>query len=394
VHGVLNYRLFILALGTFAIGTEGFMIAGVLPMLAQDLSVSLPAAGQLVTVFSLAYAAGSPLLAMATGRVERRTLFLGSLLLFALANFMCGMASHYGVLLSGRVLAAIGAAMFVPAASTAAASLVAPEHRGKALAVVIGGQTVALAAGVPLGTWIAYAFHWRTTFWMVGILALLAATLVRWRFPVMDASAPVRLRDRFAPLRRPVIWTALLTTVCWGTGAFAVYTYIADVFGKMGATPQTISLVLLIWGVASLVGSTLGGIAADRFGATRTIPLTLAALLAALTSLSVLASGRPSEQALAAGIAAMAVWGVSAWAFNPAQQHRLIGLSGKAAGLVVSLNPSAIYMGSALGAAIGGLAVSCGNAAELGFIGGVCELLALGAFAASRVQERRTAAGE
>jgi predicted MFS family arabinose efflux permease len=173
-----------------------------------------------------------------------------------------------------------------------------------------------------------------------------------------------------------------------------VYTYIADVFGKMGATPQTISLVLLIWGVASLAGSTLGGIAADRFGATRTIPLTLAALLAALASLSVLASWRPSEQALAAGIAAMAVWGVSAWAFNPAQQHRLIGLSGKAAGLVVSLNPSAIYMGSALGAAIGGLAVSYGNVAELGYIGGVCELLALGAFAASRVQERRTAAGE
>jgi len=394
VPGILNYRLFILALGTFAIGTEGFMIAGVLPMLAQDLRVSLPAAGQLVTVFSLAYAAGSPLLAMATGRVERRALFIGSLLLFALANVLCGMASHYGMLLSGRVLAAIGAALFVPAASTAAAGLVAPEHRGKALAVVIGGQTVALAMGVPLGTWVAYTFHWRTTFWMVGILALIAAALVRWRFPVIDAAATVRLRDRLAPLRSPAIWTALLTTVCWGTGAFAVYTYIADVFGRLGATPRTISLVLLIWGVSSLVGSTVGGFAADRFGAARTIPLTLVALLAALASLSVLASGQPPRQALAIGIAAMAVWGVSAWAFNPAQQHRLIGLSGKAAGLVVSLNPSAIYLGSALGAAIGGLAVSYGNVAELGYIGGVCELLALGAFAASRVRERRTATAE
>jgi predicted MFS family arabinose efflux permease len=389
----LNDRLFILALGTFAIGTEGFMIAGVLPMLAQDLHVSLPAAGQLVTAFSLAYAFGSPLLAMAAGRMSRRTLFLGSLLLFALANALCGMASHYGLLLSGRVLAAFGAALFVPAASAAAAGLVAPEHRGKALAVVIGGQTVALAAGVPLGTWIAHAFHWRTTFWMVGVLALIAAVLVRWRFPVMDAVAPVRLRDRIAPLARPVIWTTLLTTVCWGTGAFAVYTYIADVFGRLGATPGMISLVLLIWGVSSLIGSTLGGIAADRFGAVRTIPLTLAALLAALTSLSILA-GRPPQQAPAIGIAAMVVWGVSAWAFNPAQQHRLIGLSGKAAGLVLSLNPSAIYLGSALGAAVGGLAVSYGHVAELGYIGGACELLALGAFAATRIRERRAAPAE
>ena len=151
MHGFLNYRLFILALGTFAIGTEGFMIAGVLPVLAQDLRVSLPAAGQLVTVFSLAYAVGSPLLAMATGWVERRTLFLGSLLLFALANILCGMASHYGVLLSGRVLAAIGAAMFVPAASTAEVGLVAPEHRGKALAVVIGGLAVSYGNVAELG---------------------------------------------------------------------------------------------------------------------------------------------------------------------------------------------------------------------------------------------------
>ncbi|CAG5080628.1 MFS transporter, arabinose efflux permease [Thermobacillus xylanilyticus] len=390
----MNYRLFILALGTFAIGTEGFMIAGVLPMLAQDLHVSLPAAGQLVTAFSLAYAFGSPLLAMVTGRVERRALFLGALLLFALANVLCGMANHYGLLLSGRVMAAFGAALFVPAASAAAADLVAPEHRGKALAVVIGGQTVALASGVPIGTWVAHAFHWRTTFWMVGILALIAAILVRWRFPVMDAAASARLRDRLAQLRRPVIWTSLLATVCWGTGAFTVYTYIADVFGQLGATPRMISLVLLIWGVSSLIGSTLGGFAVDRFGSARTIPLTLTALFAALTLLSVLTSGPPTHQALAIGIAAMAVWGVSAWAFNPAQQHRLIALSGKAAGLVVSLNPSAIYLGSALGAAVGGLAVSYGHAAGLGYIGGVCELLAIGAFAASRIRERRTAAGD
>ena len=390
----MNHRLFVLALGNFAIGTEAFMIAGVLPALAQDLHVSLSAAGQLVTVFSLSYAVGSPLLAIAAGRAERRKLFVGSLLLFAFANFLCGLASHFGMLMLGRVTAAAGAGLFVPAASTAAAGIVAPEHRGKALAVVIGGQTVALALGVPLGTWVAYAFHWRTTFWLVGVLALIAAVLIRWRLPSVAAAAPVGLRERLSHVKRPVIWTSLLTTVFWGTGAFAVYTYVADVFVRMGAAPRMISLVMLIWGIASLAGNILGGFAADRFGPARTIPVALIALLAALTSFSILSSGVPSGPAVWLGLAAMVVWGVSAWSFNPAQQHRLIGLSGKAAGIVMSLNPSAIYTGSALGAAVGGLAVAYGRIEGLGYIGGLCELLALMWFAASRIRERRTPAAE
>jgi len=385
----LKYRLFALALGNFAIGTEAFMIAGVLPELAENLRVSLSTAGQLVTVFSLAYAIGSPVVAMFTGRMERRKLLVGSLLLFALANFVCGLSNHYGMLLLGRVIAAIGAGLFVPAASTTAADLVAPAHRGRALAIVLGGQTVALCLGVPLGTWIAYALHWRTTFWMVGVLALIAAVLIRFRLPTVASTVPVTLRERFSSIKRPVIWTSLLSTVCWATGAFAVYTYIADVFGQLGATPRIISFALLIWGVASLIGSTLGGVASDRFGSARTIAVALTVLLAALTAFSLLISGQPSQPALWIGCAAMAVWGVSAWSFGPAQQHRLIGLSGKASGIVVPLNPSATYLGSALGAAIGGLFVAYGNVEGLGYFGGFCELSALLWFAASRTRERK-----
>lgn len=390
----MNSRLLILALGNFAIGTESFMIAGVLPELAEDLHVSLSSAGQLVTAFSLAYAIGSPVSAMFAGRVERRKLLVGSILLFALANFVCGAANHYGMLMSGRILAAIGAGLFVPGVSTTAAFLVAPEHRGRALAVVIGGQTVALCVGVPLGTWIAYAFHWRATFWIVGGLALIAAVLIRRRLPAVHSAVPVTLRERLSHVKRPVVWTSLLSTVCWATGAFAVYTYIADVFGQLGAAPRVISFVLLIWGVASLIGSTLGGVASDRFGSARTIPVALTVLLSALTSLSVLTSGRPSQTAVWIGCAVMVVWGVSAWSFSPAQQHRLIGLSGKAAGIVVPLIPSAIYLGSALGAAIGGLFVAYGHVEGLGYFGGFCELSALLWFAASRFRERKMQSAE
>jgi predicted MFS family arabinose efflux permease len=386
---MFNDRLFVLALGTFAIGTEGFMIAGVLPALAQDFRVSLSAAGQLVTAFSLAYAIGSPVLAALTGQTEKRKLLSLSLLLFALANFACALAPRYGMLMLGRVIAAVGAGLFVPSASTTAAGLAAPQHRGKALAVVIGGQTVALALGVPLGTWIAYAFHWRTTFWLVGALALLAAVLIRLRLPVISPMAPIPLKERLSYVKRPVMLTALLTTVFWGIGAFTVYTYIADVFDRLGAAERMISLVLLIWGIASLIGSTLGGYAADRFGSARAIPVMLSTLLVALTAFSVLTSVPPSQLALGIGFAAMVVWGISAWSFNPAQQHRLIGLSGNASGIVVSLNASAIYLGSALGAALGGLVAAYGGVAGLGVIGGVCELLAVLWFAVSRGMERR-----
>lgn len=390
----MKYRLLVLALGNFAIGTETFMIAGVLPELAGDLRVSLSTAGQLVTAFSLAYAIGSPVMAMFTGQMERRKLLVGSLMLFALANFVCGLSNHYAMLFLGRVLAAIGAGLFVPGASTTAAFLVAPEKRGRALAIVIGGQTVALCLGVPLGTWIAYAFDWRTTFWMVGTLSLIAAVLIHFWLPTIASTVPVTLRERLYHIKRPVIWTSLLSTVCWATGAFTVYTYIADVFGQLGASPQIISVVLLIWGISSLIGNTLGGVASDRFGSYRTIPVALAVFLVVLTSFSVLTSGQPSRLALWIGCAAMVVWGVSAWSFTPSQQHRLIGLSGKASGIVVPLNPSAIYLGSALGAAIGGIFVKYGNVEGLGYFGGFCELLALSWFAASRMQERKTQVSE
>lgn len=373
----MNYRLLLLSLGTFAIGTEGFMIAGILPALSKEFAVSLSTAGLLVTVFSLTYAIGSPVLATLTGQVEKRKLLSLTLLLFAIANAICGFASQYWLLLLGRIIAAVAAALFVPSATTTAASLVPPENRGRALAVVIGGQTVALAMGVPLGTWIALTFHWRMTFWIVGVISLLAAILIRLLFPVISSSVQITLGERFSYVKRPAILSALLTTVFWGVGAFTVYTYLSEVFNRLGATERMISLVLFTWGVASLIGSSIGGIAADRFGSARTIFITLSVLLLALTSLSVLTSIPQSKSALGIGFAAMAIWGISAWAFNPAQQHRVIGLSGKASGIVVSLNASAIYLGSALGSAVGGLVIAYSSVSNLGYIGGACELLAI-----------------
>jgi predicted MFS family arabinose efflux permease len=369
----VNGRIFLLVLGTFAIGTECYVIAGLLPYISRDLGVSLSAAGQLVTAFSLAYAFGSPVLTTLTGRADKRRVlagFAGSLLLFAAGNFVCGTASTYGVLLAGRIVTAVGAGLFAPAANYTAAALAAPDKRGRAIAVVLGGLTVALVFGVPLGTWMASIGDWRTTFQIVGAASVLAAALIRGFLPKVASSTPVSLGDRIRCLKRPLILTALLTTLAWGIGIFVAYTYVSDIFAGLGAAAPTIPLMLFIAGIASCFGVGIGGYAADRFGSAKTIVFALCCLIAALLSLSVFRS-------VALDIAAMAVWGFSGYTFNPAQQHRLIELSGKDAGIVLSLHNAFIYLGSALGSLIGGLVLQYGSAAELGFAGGVAVFTAL-----------------
>src|SRR5258708_5136181 len=170
----LPAALYWLALGTFAIGTEGFMIAPLLPKLAADLSVSVVTAGQLVTVFALTYALSSPILTTLTGSVDRRTLLVMSMMSFALANFVAWSADSYGALMVARILLALAAGLYVPNANALAGALVAPGRRGTALAVVTGGTTVAVALGVPLGALVGDKFGWRLTFAGVGVLALIA----------------------------------------------------------------------------------------------------------------------------------------------------------------------------------------------------------------------------
>ncbi|HEX7089090.1 MAG TPA: MFS transporter [Longimicrobiales bacterium] len=390
----MNARILLLALGTFIIGTETFMIAGLLPAIAEDFHVSLPVAGQLVTAFSLVYAIGSPVLMTMTGRAERRTLLVWSLVAFAAGNAVCGFAFSYEMMLAGRMLAAAAAGLFAPAASAAAAGLVSVGERGRALSIVIGGGTIALILGVPIGTYLALAFHWKMPFWIVGAGSLLAAALIRRLFPVVPSPGAVSLKDRLSFLKHPVILCALLTTLLWGTAIFSVYTYIADLYSGLGAAGRMISLVLLVGGIAGFIGVSLGGYAADKIGSARTVALALVVLTVSLAGMSMLYSVADSRGVLAAGMVAVALYGLSGYAFNPAQQHQLIGWSGPSTAIVLSLNASAIYLGSAWGAFLGGVVLKYGSVAMLGYLGGLGSLSALISFGLTRRLEARTTRSE
>jgi MFS family permease len=189
-----------LALGTFAVGTESFMIAGLLPGMAADLAVTLPQAGQLVTAFALAYALSSPVLTALTGRIERRSLLIGAMLAFAAANVLAWTAPGYLQLMAARILLAFAAGLYVPGANALASTVAAPERRGSAIAIVNGGLSLAIALGVPLGALVGDGMGWRTTFGGVAILAALAALGLAYGLPkgIGAGLATATLRERVA----------------------------------------------------------------------------------------------------------------------------------------------------------------------------------------------------
>jgi predicted MFS family arabinose efflux permease len=366
-------RLYWLALGTFATGTEGFMIAPLLPDLARDFSVSLVSAGQLVTVFSLTYALSSPILTALTGDIDRRRLLIASMLLFAAGNFVASAAHSYTALMGARLLLAIAAGLYVPNANALASALVEPSRRGTALSIVTGGISVAVALGVPFG--------WRVNFAVVGALALIATAGLLTGLPrdIADRLPVARLRERLDLARKPAVLIALLVTMLWATGAFAVYTYLASFLSRAaGLTGASISAVLFAWGVSAVIGLRLGGRLTDRFGHLPVILTSLSLLALAFLSLSTSAVLLPPAAAGAPIVLAITLWGISAWAFFPAQQARLISMAGvNVAPVALSLNASFQFFGFSTGAALGSLTMANASPLALGWVGASCVLGAL-----------------
>lgn len=345
----LDLRIYLLALGTFAIGTDVFVIAGILPMIAGDLGVSIEAAGQMVTVYALTYALGSPILAALAARWRRERVILLALAGFSTADLVCSLAPSFAVLLAARFLAGASAALYQPTAYSIAADLAPPERRGVALARVALGMTSATVMGVPLGTWIGQHAGWHVTFLLGFALAASAAVALRLgRIPPLGTAGIPPLRERFAPLTRPRVVASLLANLLWAVGNYTVYTYSAVLFGaRLGM--ENIALLLLGYGLGSLSGSQTGGRLVDRFGTT--VPI-LVCISINIVNLAVL---NLTGGSVLGAAAALFVIAFSGWATFPAQQSRLLALESRHGALVLSLISSTIYIGSALGAALGGL---------------------------------------
>ncbi|MGW3043711.1 MFS transporter [Kitasatospora sp. NPDC001159] len=379
-------RLLLLALGTFAMGTDSMVVAGILGPVSTDLQVSVGAAGQLVTVFALGYALLAPPLAAATARWPRRRLLLTALAVFSAANALSALAPTYELLLATRVLAAAGAALYTPTANAVATTLVAPERRGRALATVLGGMTVATALGVPLGTWVGRA-DWRMTMWLVTALGLaaLAGLAALLRDLPAPAAAPT-LAARLAPLGRRRVLGAAATTLAFFLAFQTVYIYLATaVSGATGGNANRLSLILLTTGVMSVAGSWLGGRLVDRAGVRRVLLTGSALAAAAFAALPWLGRSMPGSLAYAVLVP------LAGWAVSVALPHRLASIDPGSAPLLISLNSSALYLGTAAGGVAGSAAIAVLGGRWFPLAAAVLALAAC-AIAAATTRDQRAAA--
>lgn len=370
-----------LALGSFAVGTEGFMIAGLLPRIGEDLGVSVARAGILVTVFGVTYAIGAPLIAVATGAIERKRLLLVAIALFGIANLLAAWSDGFFALLAARALLALTAATYTPTATAYAATAVAPHHRGRAISLVYTGFTLALVIGVPLGTAVGTHFGWRATFVGIAGMALVAWIGIALALRRMPALATVGLRQRLETARTPGMPGVLALTVVTLSGAFAIYTYFAAyLHGILGAGPDVVALFLMLFGVTSFFGNLGGGWLADRLPARRSL-LVVLALVTLVGAAYAIAGSVPHAVAFAMVVLATAVWGLFGWGFMPIQQARLVSLAPTLAAVSLSLNASAIYIGTAVGSLLGGAALSLGSEKDLGWVVALCAIAGIGILA-------------
>ncbi len=265
----IDPRILLLALGMFALGTDAFVVAGVLPVIARETQVTEGLAGQLVTVFSLTYGLSAPVLAALAGRWSRNRVLVIALAAFCLSNIGSALAPTFTILMLTRILTGCFAALYAPLAYTTGTTLAVPEKRGQALSLVLGGLVIATVLGSPLGTWVGEHFGWRLSFGLVALLAGVACTaLLLYSLP-RPAAAPVpSLKTRLAPIREPRLLLALSPTLFGNLGLYMVYTYLALLL-QQNMHVTAVSGLLIVFGLGTASGNWVSGIVADRLGSTR-----------------------------------------------------------------------------------------------------------------------------
>ena len=369
--------LFALTLSAFAIGTTEFVIVGLVPTIAQDLGVSLPSAGLLVSLYAAGVAVGAPVLTALTGRFNRKWVLLGLMTLFIAGNLLAWQAPGYGSLITARILTGLAHGVFFSIGSTIATSLVAKDKEASAIAIMFTGLTVALVTGVPLGTWIGQTFGWRATFLVVSALGLLALIGSALLIPGnLKRSAPATLGQQLKVLTHPRLLLVYAITILGYGGTFTAFTFLAPILEQTtGFAPSMVSLIMLVYGASVAIGNLYGGRLADRLGPIPALTLIFAGLVAILLVLSV------SAVHPVAAVLTILVWGAFAFGNVPGLQVYVVKLAERyvpeAVDVASGLNIAAFNIGIALGSVVGGQVVTHLALTDTAWIGAIIVLVAL-----------------
>jgi MFS transporter, DHA1 family, inner membrane transport protein len=358
----MDRRLLTLALGMFALGTDSFVFAGILPEIAHSFGVSIGAAGQLISVYALSYALLGPTIAALAANVPRKRLLLSGIGLFVIANLGTIVAPNLGIALATRALAGLGAAMFSPTASGTGASLVPPERRGYALSIIVAGLTTATALGSPIGAVIG------------GLAALGAAAFagILAFMPEVPLPPAISLKERLSPLTDSRVGLTLTTTVLAQIGTFIIFSYFSVVFDRAtGHSATVLGGLLVLWGLAGTLSNLLTGRILDKIGSHKVVIIKLAIVAIVIVTMPITGAH------LWSAALAVTIWGACAWGVLVPQQFRLASLNPPMTAVLVGLNTSATYVGVSIAGALGAAVIPVVGSHNLGYLSSVPVVIAI-----------------
>ena len=337
-----------LASGAFGIGVTEFAPMGLLPTIAHDLKLSIPTAGLLVTGYALGVLAGAPLLTLPTGGMDRKRLLLLLIAIFTVGNVLSAVAPGYLTLMAARVVTSLCHGAFFGVGSIVAGRLMGEGKQAAGVAAVFSGLTVANIGGVPFAAWVGEHIGWRIAFAGIAGLGVIAFVAIAAALPKMAGDRSIDLKRELSVMKRPAVLLALLTTALGSAAMFTVFTYISPILRQSAnASPDAVTVALVIYGVGLTLGNWLGGRFADK-ALTRTLVVVLIALAALLVLFAF------TMHSLIPALATVFAWGVATFALVPPLQARIMTEAKDAPNLASSLNIGAFNLGNAAGAALGG----------------------------------------
>jgi len=364
--------VYLLALAAFLIGTIEYIITGIIQMVAHDLHVTTSTAGLLVTSLALSAAIGAPIVIALTINMDRRKILTWTLIIFILSNFITSISHSFEMVMITRVLQGISGGTAIVVAMAVATRLVEREKRGTAIGIILMGLSSSLVLGVPIGTFLSSMIGWKALFAAIGVITLIPLIVVYRRIPSMKEQEPVTLRMQLSILKDKRILLAVAVTLFYVGGYSTLFTYLTPFLQKSANLSITeISGILLLAGICSFLGSSLGGMAADKKGPIFTI---FSGIILQIMMLMLLAFVTGN---LVVMVAVIMIWMIATWSTSPAQQLYLVTLVPKSPDIALSVNTSFIQFGFALGSGVGGIVLSRTSILHLSWISAGTVLLAL-----------------
>jgi DHA1 family putative efflux transporter-like MFS transporter len=345
--------IYILMIAVFFTATSELVVAGILNVLADQLDVSVALAGQLVTVYSLGFAIGTPVVVSLTARMGRKKLLLLALLSFIIGNLISFFSPSFDLLIASRMILGVSSGVLLVAAFSAAAKMVPPEKIGSAIGTIVLGFSSAMILGVPIGIALTDLFSWRMIFLFLAAGSLIILIGMALMLPEIEGDAPVSFRKQFSIIANPAILFALLFVLFREAGNSVMFTYVSSFLGTiLNRSASSIGLIMLAFGIAGAIGARIGGSAIDKWGSVRIIVISMIGHIVTLTLLPLVIHSFPLA------IALLSLWVMSMFILGPAVQTYFIEKAPQSSNLVISLNTSVTQVGIAAGAGIGGMAVT------------------------------------